>query len=309
MLPDPESVSGQRRGPPSGAPGPPPPCPRRAASGWKDRLRATLLWLHFGDLLLQGNRRCSCPGWDRGAGDPEGEAGADTGQPPRAPLPAAGPRAPRPRRWDSSLLRTGKGAGGHRDPHPSPPEAGPSSIWQGLPFMQLRPSLPALGGAGAGQRRQRRRHCRDCGGNLAELASREAGALLSAPEGWSPEEARLGLPLGDSQAPDSPRGRPRLGPASKPKSSRCWGAGPCRGLSHPRGGNRKDTTVWGFNIQNGGKNAKKLYSIFPVKVIILHRTKKKKKKRQAGRESTGPPRTSPEVGDRVQSLTWDFVSN
>lgn len=42
--------------------------------------------------LLQGNRRCFCPGWERGAGVPEGEARAAPGQLPQAPLPAADPR-------------------------------------------------------------------------------------------------------------------------------------------------------------------------------------------------------------------------
>lgn len=282
VLPDPESVSGQRRGPPSGAPGPPPPRPRRAASGWKDRLRATLLWLHFGDLL-QGNRRCSCPGWDRGAGGPEGEAGAQTpGQPPRAPLPAAGPRAPRPRRRDSSLLRTGKGAGGHRDPQPSPPEAGPTSIWQGLPFTQLRPSLLAPGGGGG---RGRGASAGDTAGT-AEETSRNWQSRGAVPRRWALPRCLLPRAGARKRRVSAVRGLP--GPslcprraeavsASIPKSGRCWRAGPGRGLSHPRGGNRKDTTVWGFNIQNGGKNARKLYSIFPVKVIILHRTKRKKK--------------------------------
>lgn len=62
---------------------------------------------------------------------------------------------------------------------------------------------------------------------------------------------------------------------SQTKSSPRWSAGLREGLSHPGAGNRKEAAVWGFNQH--GKNARKLYSIFPVKVIILHRTKRKKK--------------------------------
>lgn len=72
------------------------------------------------------------------------------------------------------------------------------------------------------------------------------------------------------------------------KSSWCWGAGPAGGLSHTGGENRKDATVWGFNIQHRKKKARKLYSIFPVKVIILHRTKEKSRRAARARPASGP---------------------
>lgn len=78
-----------------------------------------------------------------------------------------------------------------------------------------------------------------------------------------------------------------------------------QGARPPRGdGNRKDATVWGFNIPNG-KNTRKLYSIFPVKVIILHRTKKSKK--HAGSERR-PASGAAEAGDAVQLLSGVLFS-
>lgn len=130
VLPDPESVSGQRRGP-LWCSGPPPRPPPAQLRGWKDRLPAERPFL-AAVRDLQGNRRCSCPGWERGAGVPEGEAGSAPGQLPQVPLPAAGPRDPRPRRWDSSLLRTGTGAGGSLRPPPLTTRGGPAPAASGL---------------------------------------------------------------------------------------------------------------------------------------------------------------------------------
>lgn len=94
----------------------------------------------------------------------------------------------------------------------------------------------------------------------------------SAPAGRLGPRKGAWWPEGGSQAP-----------ATVPTSQTAFihrRKGSLRGLRHPGGGSRKDAIVWGFNIQNG-KNARKLYSIFPVKVIILHRTKRKKKSRRS----------------------------
>lgn len=77
--------------------------------------------------------------------------------------------------------------------------------------------------------------------------------------------------FGDSLAPASAPGKPRLRP--KPRAVR-WGPG--QGLGHPGGANRKDARLVLALIFKMEKNTRKLYSIFPVKVIILHRTKRKK---------------------------------
>lgn len=79
-----------------------------------------------------------------------------------------------------------------------------------------------------------------------------------------------------------------------------WGPGG-EGLGLP-GASRKDATGFGFN-HNGKKKKKprKLYSIFPVKVIILHRTKReggKWKKKQVSAGGASPRlQTSPGIGD------------
>ena len=68
------------------------------------------------------------------------------------------------------------------------------------------------------------------------------------------------------------------------------------GLSAPGGGNRKDVPVWGFTIENG-KNARKLYSIFPAEIITLHRTKRKQSKQEV---RTGPSAPGPELQGGVK---------
>lgn len=97
-------------------------------------------------------------------------------------------------------------------------------------------------------------------------------ALECAPEGRGQEGASLGL-LGDCQALALPSGR---GLCSFQKSGHlgCWAP---RESQPPRWWEQEGAIVWGFNIQNG-KNARKLYSIFPVEVIILHRTKRNTKR-------------------------------
>lgn len=74
-------------------------------------------------------------------------------------------------------------------------------------------------------------------------------------------------------------GRP--GPCAPHKRKSGAGVRAHLGFSASGGGNRKGATVWGFTIRNG-KNARKLYSIFPVKVITLHRTKRKRSRREVG---------------------------
>lgn len=89
------------------------------------------------------------------------------------------------------------------------------------------------------------------------------------------------------------------------KSSPSGAPGSTGRSAPPRGdGNRKDATVWGFNIPNG-KNTRKLYSIFPVKVIILHRTKKSKKHAGSERRPASGPA---EAGDAVQLLSGVLFS-
>lgn len=63
------------------------------------------------------------------------------------------------------------------------------------------------------------------------------------------------------------------------KSSWCWGAGPAGGLSHTGGENRKDATVWGFNIQHRKKKSEKVVQYFSCKGYYSTQNKRKK---QAG---------------------------
>lgn len=62
--------------------------------------------------LLQGNRRCFCPGWERGAGVPEGEARAAK-RPSLRQTPG-----PTPTPVGFLIAQDGGGRGGHRNPHP-----------------------------------------------------------------------------------------------------------------------------------------------------------------------------------------------
>lgn len=110
--------------------------------------RGTLVSLPLGDLL-QGNRRCSRPAGSEGQGSPRARRAQPPGGGPGAP-PRCRTRAPRPRRGDSSLLRTGAGAGGRCDPRPEPPEAGGAcASGRASHPLQLRPSLLALGEGGS----------------------------------------------------------------------------------------------------------------------------------------------------------------
>lgn len=207
------------------------------------------------------------------------------------------------------MLRTGAGAGVTATPTPNHQRRGTCGIRQGLPFAQLRPALLALGGwrgrrrprvTGTAEKTSWNPQSRDLRGHSAPP---QGLALEPAPQGRGWERAPLGLLCG-CRAPalgwreavflherkSSPSGAPGSTGRSAPP---------------PRGdGNRKDATVWGFNIPNG-KNTRKLYSIFPVKVIILHRTKKSKK--HAGSERR-PASGAAEAGDAVQLLSGVLFS-
>lgn len=215
---------------------------------------------------LQGNRRCSCPG-GAGSRGPRGRGGRS----PRAAAASAPPRAPPP---GGTLHCSGRGRapGGSAPPTPHHPRrAGPCGPWLGPP--------PGPGGG---------RRCGARGGNLVGRPSRSPAA--TAPRGGA--RARH---LRARAAARVPSAAPAL--PGETERGRRWAPR----VSAPGGGNRMDATVWGFNIQHG-KNARKLYSIFPVKVIILHRTKRKK----SGPAGSAQTRLRPALGlaPRGQLLTW-----
>lgn len=258
VLPDPESVSGQRRGPlwcSGAAPAP----AARAAPRLEGQAAKHTFQLQLGDLL-QGNRRCSCPGWERGAGVPEGEAGADPRQlPPRpSPRPDAGPHA------HASGIPHCSGRGWALGVPGAPT---PNHQRRAGSHSRGPPSLPR------GRAGQRRPHS-DTTGTAEETCGRSRAGSPSVT--LSPLQ---GLPRYLLPSAGERVGRP--GPRAPHKQKSGAGVRAHPGLSAPGGGNRKDATVWGFTIQNG-KNARKLYSIFPVKVITLPRTKRKRSRREVG---------------------------
>lgn len=207
---------------------------------------------------LQGNRRCSCPG-GAGSRGPRGRGGRS----PRAAAASAPPRAPPPR-WDSSLLRTGTGAGGLRAPHPSPPAAG----------RPLRPLAgpPAWPGGRAALRGPRRKprgpaepeprgHC----------APRRGPGPASAREGCGPRaECSAGLARGNGA-------RPALGPAGlRPRWWEQDGCD-CLGLQY---------STW--------KKREKVVQYFSCQGY--YSTQNKKKEKRAGGKRADPPPPGPGVG-------------
>lgn len=152
--------------------------------------------------LLQGNRRCFCPGWERGAGVPEGEARAAPGQLPQAPLPAADPRPHTHPGGIPHCSGRGRARGVTATPTPNHQRRGTCGIRQGLPFAQLRPALLALGGwrgrrrprvTGTAEKTSWNPQSRDLRGHSAPP---QGLALEPAPQGRGWERAPLGLLCG-----------------------------------------------------------------------------------------------------------------
>lgn len=119
VLPDPESVSGQRRGAGGGAflwcfgAVPAPARPRgSSAAGRTEAARAGP-----SSAAVRGSSSGKQKVLLSGVGQGPRRVRRALTLPPPTPNPT-------PRRWDSSLLRAGTGARGHRDPRPIPPEAG-----------------------------------------------------------------------------------------------------------------------------------------------------------------------------------------
>lgn len=165
------------------------------------------------------------------------------------------------------MLRTGTGAGVTGTPAPNHRRRR-----AGLPATQRGPaSLPR---GRAGQKASDRRHYVDHEETSWNQQGRELpGSVPAAGPGPAPAPAlgTAGEPVGLLVTADASPARERRPLPHQRKSRRVPAR---RGLGHPGGGDAKAATVWGSNIQNG-KRARKLYSIFPVKVIILHRTKRK----------------------------------
>lgn len=115
VLPDPKSVSGQRRGASLWCFGaaPAPARPRgSSAAGRTEAARAGP-----SSAAVRGSSSGKQKVLLSGVGQGPRRGRRALTLPPPTPHPT-------PRRWDSSLLRAGTGAGGHRDPCPVPPEAG-----------------------------------------------------------------------------------------------------------------------------------------------------------------------------------------
>lgn len=167
-----------------------------------------------------------------------------------------------------SLLRTGAGAGGHRDPTLAPGD-GPAPVASGRgPLMQLRP--PPLPRGKAGSTGDTTGTSRKSEGSSSRRAL-HATALPAPGPGCRPRprpRAAVGG-LGCPSPPPPTRGKKEA--VSQPAQTKPTGTGVTATLVVQTGRMR---LFWAL-IFKTEKNTRKLYSIFPVKVIILRRAKEK----------------------------------